>query len=76
MDDDDQRTTAEEQVEDLDMPAEDASEVKGGGGVTALDDWETPTTSFQGDPGARGASPRLNQRGGWDGNHSEILVTL
>jgi hypothetical protein len=68
----DDREKVEEQVEDLPVDEQSAEDVKGGagagGGVTAEDDWETPTS-------ARAASPKLG-RGGWDGNHSEILIAL
>jgi hypothetical protein len=61
-----------EQVEDLEPPAEDAEDVKGGGGITAEDDWESPVAFKKADGSVR---PGLN-RGGWDGNHNETLVAL
>ena len=63
----DEHEKAEEQVEDLPVDEESAEDVKGG--VTAMDDWESPAA-------AKSASPQLNQRGGWDGNHSETLVRI
>jgi hypothetical protein len=60
----------QEQVEDLEPPAADAEDVKGGGGITAEDDWESPVAFKQAD-----GSVRLN-RGGWDGNHNETLIAI
>ena len=65
----DDREPVEEHVEDLPVDEKAAEDVKGGGGVTAMDDWESPGA-------VQSASPKLNQRGGWDGNHSETLVRL
>jgi hypothetical protein len=65
----DDHEKVEEQVEDLPVDEQSAEDVKGGGGVTAMDDWESPTA-------AKSASPKLGQRGGWDGNHNEILVRV
>jgi hypothetical protein len=65
----DDREKVEEQVEDLPVEDESAEDVKGGGGVTAMDDWESPTA-------AKSASPKRGRGGGWDANHSEILVRV
>ena len=66
----DEHEKAEDQVEDLPVDEDSAADVKGGAGITAMDDWESPTA-------AKSASPKLNQRGGgWDANHSETLVRI
>jgi hypothetical protein len=66
----DEQEKTEEQVEDLAVDEKSAEDVKGGTTpITADDDWESPVAS-------RRASPKLNPRGGWDGNHNETLIAL
>jgi hypothetical protein len=69
---DEHEKAEEQQVEDLEPPAEDAEDVKGGGGITAEDDWESPVALKQADGSVRQGV----KRGGWDGNHNETFVRI
>jgi hypothetical protein len=68
----DDHEKVEEQIEDLPVDEESGEDVKGGGGITAEDDWESPVAFKQADGSVR---PGLN-RGGWDGNHNETFVRI
>jgi hypothetical protein len=58
----DEREKVEEQVADLEVEAQDADGVKGGGGVTAMDDWEAPVArSVKAGPGRTGVDPQHNE---------------
>ena len=66
----DEYEKSEEQVEDLEPTREEAEDVKGGGGITAMDDWESPVAAR-----STGASPQLG-RGGTEHQHNETLVVI
>ena len=65
----DEQKKDEPQVEDLELKDEEAEEVKGGFSWGASQTAK-PTESLS------PMDPLLQQRGGWDGNHSEILVAI
>lgn len=70
--DEQNRVPEDLQPEDLKLAQEDAEGVKGGGGLTADDDWESPMGYSQ------KASPQLKPRGldGVEHQHNETLVAL
>jgi hypothetical protein len=61
----------DEHVEDLEPTTEEADDVKGGRGTGG-----TFTVTFNGQTTSPSANNDPNQRGGWDGNHSETLIQL
>jgi hypothetical protein len=65
---DDRERVEDQQPEDLEMGEEDAEQVRGGLNFAAIKGFKAPD--------GQEASPQLDQRGGWDGNHSEVLVRI
>ncbi len=64
----DEQKKDDQQVEDLELKEEEAEEVKGGFSWGASQTAKPTESLSPMDP--------LIQRGGWDGNHSEILVVI
>ena len=69
----DERDNLQEQPEDLEVRADEAEQVKGGAGITANDDWESPV-AIQADGSVRPGG--LRSRDGLQANHNEALVAL
>lgn len=67
---DEQRRTDEEQPEDLEVSGGDAEQVKGGEPNRSFD------LTFKGQRTPAPGDADDLKRGGWDGNHNEMLISI